>query len=88
LGIIGLNELCRGSFTYMLICAWSDVRGEASGRTVSEYWRGHRSSPLKKKDLFIVYSICKYTVAVFRHTGRGSQMSLRMVVSHHVVAGI
>jgi hypothetical protein len=35
------------------------------------------------KDLFI---ICKYTV--FRHTRRGHQISLRMVVSHHVVAGI
>jgi hypothetical protein len=32
--------------------------------------------------------ICKYTVAVFRHTKRGSQISLLMVVSHHVVAGI
>jgi hypothetical protein len=32
--------------------------------------------------------ICKYTVAVFRHTRRGRQISLRMVVSHHVVAGI
>jgi hypothetical protein len=38
------------------------------------------------KDLFI--NICKYTVAVFRHSRRGSQISLRMVVSHHVVAGI
>jgi hypothetical protein len=36
------------------------------------------------KDLFI---ICKYTVAVFRHSKRGHQISLRMVVSHHVVAG-
>ena len=34
------------------------------------------------KDLFI---ICKYTVAVSR---RGYQISLQMVVSHHVVAGI
>jgi hypothetical protein len=32
--------------------------------------------------------ICKYTVAVFRHSRRGCQISLRMVVSHHVVAGI
>jgi hypothetical protein len=32
--------------------------------------------------------ICKYTVAVFRHTRRGSQILLQMVVSHHVVAGI
>jgi hypothetical protein len=37
------------------------------------------------KDLFI---ICKYTVAAFRHTRRGRQISLQMVVSHHVVAGI
>jgi hypothetical protein len=29
-------------------------------------------------------NICKYTAAVFRHT---SQISLRMVVSHHVFAG-
>ena len=35
-----------------------------------------------------LYIICKYTVAVFRHTRRGCQISLRMVVSHHVVAGI
>jgi hypothetical protein len=35
--------------------------------------------------LFIYY---KYTVAVLRHSRRGSQISLRMVVSHHVVAGI
>jgi hypothetical protein len=32
--------------------------------------------------------ICKYTIAVFRHSRRGSQISLWMVVSHHVVAGI
>jgi hypothetical protein len=38
-----------------------------------------------KKDLFI---ICKYTVAVFRHSRRGSQILLEMVVSHYVVAGI
>jgi hypothetical protein len=36
------------------------------------------------KDLFI---ICKYTVAVFRHSRR-RQILLQMVVSHHVVAGI
>jgi hypothetical protein len=40
----------------------------------------------KKKDLFII--IFKYTVAVFRCTRRGRQISLRMVVSHHVGAGI
>jgi hypothetical protein len=41
------------------------------------------------KDLFIyLFIICKYTVVVFRHTRRRRQISLRMVVSHHVVAGI
>jgi hypothetical protein len=38
--------------------------------------------------LKIYFFICKYTVAVFRHSRRGSQILLRMVVSHHVVAGI
>jgi hypothetical protein len=38
------------------------------------------------KDLFIIIS--KYTVAVFRCTRRGHQISLWMVVSYHVVAGI
>ena len=37
-----------------------------------------------KKYLFYVYG---YTVAVFRHTRRGHQTPLQMVVSHHVVAG-
>jgi len=32
-----------------------------------------------------LFIICKYTVVVLRHS---SQISLRMVVSHHVVAGI
>ena len=38
------------------------------------------------KYLFII--IYKYTVAVFRCTRRGRQISLQVVVSHHVVAGI
>jgi hypothetical protein len=37
---------------------------------------------------FYLFIICKYTVAVFRHSRRGRQISLQMVVSHHVVAGI
>jgi hypothetical protein len=35
-----------------------------------------------------LFTICKYTVAAFRHSRRGRQISLQMVVSHHVVAGI
>jgi hypothetical protein len=38
--------------------------------------------------LIYLFIICKYTVAVFRRTRRGHQISLQMVVSHHVVAGI
>jgi hypothetical protein len=34
-----------------------------------------------------VFYVCEYTVAVFRHTRRGHQIPLQMVVSHHVVAG-
>jgi hypothetical protein len=34
-----------------------------------------------------LFIICKYTVAVFRHSRRGRQILLGMVVSHHVVAG-
>jgi hypothetical protein len=40
------------------------------------------------KDFIYLLIICKYTVAVFRHTRRERQISLQMVVSHHVVAGI
>jgi hypothetical protein len=46
------------------------------------------------KDMFLFFKIylfiiCKYTVAVFRHSRRGRQISLlQMAVSHHVVAGI
>jgi hypothetical protein len=41
--------------------------------------------PLQPKDLFII--IHKYTVADFRHIRTGCQISLQVVVSHHVVAG-
>jgi hypothetical protein len=35
-----------------------------------------------------LFIICKYTVAIIRHSRRGRQISLWMVVSHHVGAGI
>jgi hypothetical protein len=35
-----------------------------------------------------LFIICKYTVAVFSYSRRRRQISLWMVVSHHVVAGI
>jgi hypothetical protein len=48
----------------------------------------NRTDKIFKKDLFIyLFIIYKYTVAVFRHTRRGHQISLQMVLSYHVVAG-
>ena len=35
-----------------------------------------------------LFIICKYIVAIFRHSRRGRQISLWVVVSQHVVAGI
>jgi hypothetical protein len=40
-----------------------------------------RENFLKKIYLFI-FNVCEYTVAVFRHTRRGHQIPLQMVVSH------
>jgi hypothetical protein len=37
--------------------------------------------------IYIHIYIYMYTLAVFRHTRRGCQIPLQMVVSHHVVAG-
>jgi hypothetical protein len=50
----------------------------------------HTHDPLFCFVLIFIYLfiICKYTVAVFRHSRRGRQISFQMVVSHHVVAGI
>ena len=39
--------------------------------------------------LRFIYLFClyKYSVAVLRHTRRGHQIPLQMIVSHHLVAG-
>jgi hypothetical protein len=44
-------------------------------------------SLLASTQRFIII-IHKYTVADYRQTRRGCQISLQVVVSHHVVAGI
>jgi hypothetical protein len=36
---------------------------------------------------FVLSYVNEYTIVVFRHTRRGHQISLQVVVSHHVVAG-
>ena len=66
-----------GGITFLIQSIWSTVG--------SLYVHGHLFLSFFKIYLFI---ISKYTVAVFRHSGRGSQISFRMVMSHHVVAGI
>jgi hypothetical protein len=59
------------------------------GRAVGcSYPLSHLTSPLFLFLKIYLFIICKYTVAVFRHSRRGSQISLGMVVSHHVVTGI
>jgi hypothetical protein len=38
-------------------------------------------------NIYLLY-ISEYTITVFRHTRRGQQIPLEMVVSHHVIPGI
>jgi hypothetical protein len=84
-----LSVLCPGSyplqtatlstftpFIYFMYVSTLNFRAFAPSR---------RAPTRSKPDLFI---IIMYTVADFRHTRRGRQISLWMVVSHHVVAGI
>jgi uncharacterized protein YlaI len=51
----------------------------------------NKHTKAKKLKIFFIKTylcyVCKYTVSVFRHTTRGHQILLQMVVSHHVVAG-
>jgi hypothetical protein len=81
----GWSQLLRGEF-------W-DRLSEFSGGSEADTPFNHIHSLTEAEDnlffkrfinLFILY---EYTVALFRHTRRGHQISLQMVVSHHVVAG-
>jgi hypothetical protein len=83
-----LDSLCRPGWPQTqksaCLCLPSQVLGLKAGATMPS-WKIF----FLKKDLFIyLFIICKYTVTVFRHSRRGHQISLWMVVSHHVVAGI
>jgi hypothetical protein len=67
----------------------SHLRWDFHLMMISCFWSLH-SSYVREHSFFFkgfIY-LCKYTVAVFRHSRRGCQISLWMVVSHHVVAGI
>jgi hypothetical protein len=56
-----------------------------TGSVKSALWH-HLPALFFLKILFMI--IHKYTVAVFKCARRGHQVSLWVVVSHHVVAGI
>jgi hypothetical protein len=79
-----------------------DILGEYLEKVIEVLWVGKqdRQRRLDFTLLWIVSFVClfiyllilrfiyyEYAVAVFRHTRRGHQISLQMVVSHHVVAG-
>jgi hypothetical protein len=87
------SELGAGSCCDHGHCPGSVYMGKTHNELMSRY-RGYRVvCPFPRffffKDLFIyLFIICKYTVAVSRRTRRGHQISFRVVVSHHVVAGI
>jgi hypothetical protein len=68
-------------------CGCWDLILRSSGQPAHS-GRPHSLSPclLQPKDLFII--LLKYTVSDFRDTRRGRRVSLRVAVSHHVIAGI
>ena len=75
--------LCHGfecMQVFLSVCV-SLHRGQAQ--------RSTSSADLNLSTLFFyLFYLYEYTVMVFRHTRRGHQIPLQMVVSHHVVAGI
>jgi hypothetical protein len=78
--LIRLNLKCVHAHTHMHMYTYS------THVPICIYTCTHTyNSFFKNIYLFIIF---KYTVAVFRHSRRGHQISLQMVVSHHVVAGI
>ena len=76
------NRVCSHMF-YILIClSLSTLRSDihlCKIIGIKKTW-----TFLLKTYLFYV---CEYTVAVFRHTRRGHQVPLKMVMNYHVVAG-
>jgi hypothetical protein len=66
------------------------LSGPVKGLSASQGIAAHSLRTIGLEELFFKrdFIISKYTVTVFRLTRRGHQISLQMVVSHHVVAGI
>jgi hypothetical protein len=82
-----LFYVCEYTIAVQMVVSLHVVVGNWIFRTSVRFGQLYLLSPwlLWPKDLFIIY---KYTVADFRCTRRGHQISLWVVVSHHVVAGI
>jgi hypothetical protein len=89
-----LSFLCLIFFQFLtnfgisLLDLWNLGGGYWFIEPKDQIWENWLFSLLLFLDFYVFIIICKSTVAVFRHTRRGHQVSLRMVVSHHVVAGI
>jgi hypothetical protein len=47
----------------------------------------YHTSLFKKIFIYLFHAYKQTTIALFRHTRRGHQTTLQMVVSHHVVSG-
>ena len=86
--LVCLFNVCEYTVAIQMVVSLHVVAGNWILRTSAHSSQLCSLSPssLRPKDLLII--INKYTVAVFRCTRRGHQISLWVVVSHHVVAGI
>jgi len=76
------SELAAKPFSASLLYSLEKVDLNNVGFYFSICFLSYLSAHLK--DLFL---LCKYTVAVFRHSRRGHWIPLQKAVSHHVVAG-
>jgi hypothetical protein len=76
----------------------SDFEASLVYRVSSRTARATQRNPVSKKKIrfrgflfflnIYLFYVYEYTVAVFRHTRKGHQTSLQVVVSHNMVAGI
>jgi hypothetical protein len=76
-------------YTDVLLSAYKDKSIRERLGTLEVKNMSAQFRKLYRSDLFleVLFNVCEYTEAVFRHTRRGHRIPLQMVVSHHVVAG-
>jgi hypothetical protein len=63
------------------------------GKSPCRFWESN-SGPQEEQSMlfffkkrFYLFHVCEYIIVILRHTRRGHQTPLQMVLSHHVVAG-